>query len=206
MTGQELFHALSFVDERYIAEAETASFRKIPWMRVFSVAACLCILLTGLYAYRLLQPKGASEAECAAPAAPMEAAPEMADQTTEDGTPTEAGTPLMPEEAFTEAASAEESPATDELQHVEFARLRVVEIVEGVGFEAVVLADEPMEVDTQVTVIVDPSKVPGADKDAYGGGALAVEAGDILETTDAAYDPELNVLYVSHVLIVEETP
>ena len=197
MTGQELFHALSFVDERFIAEAETASFRKIPWMKVFSVAACLCILLTGLYAYRLLQPKGSMEAECAAPAAPAEAPAETT--TMEDAE----GTPLMPEQSFTEAASAEERPVTDELQHVEFARLRVVEIVEGVGFEAVVLADEPMEVDTQVRVVIDPSKVPGADKDAYGGGALAVEEGDILETTDAAYNPELNVLYVSHVLIVE---
>ena len=77
-------------------------------------------------------------------------------------------------------------------------------MLEGVGFEAIVMADEPMEVDTQVTVIVDPSKVPGADEDAYGGGFLAVEEGDLLETTNDAYDPEQNILYVSHVLIVEE--
>jgi len=51
MTGQELFHALSFVDERYIAEAETAQLgAKIPWVKVLSVAACLCILIVGAFA------------------------------------------------------------------------------------------------------------------------------------------------------------
>ena len=200
MTGQELFHAMSFVDERYVQEAESAKLSSgIPWMKLLSVAACLCILLVGAFALEHIGYKGA-EAEAAPEAAPEAAAPEAAPEAAEPE-----AAPLMPEEAFSESA-AEEEGATDELQHVEVARLRVVEIVEGVGFEAVVLADEPMEVDTQVRVIVDPSKVPGADKDAYGGGFLAVEEGDILETTDAAYDPELNVLYVSHVRIVEETP
>ena len=44
MTGQELFHALSFVDERYVAEAETNYLGlRIPWMKIISVAACLCM-------------------------------------------------------------------------------------------------------------------------------------------------------------------
>ena len=35
MTGQELFEALSFVDERYIAEAETARLGgSIPWKQI----------------------------------------------------------------------------------------------------------------------------------------------------------------------------
>ena len=55
MTGQELFHALSFVDERYIAEAETAQLgAQIPWVKVLSVAACLCILLAGAFALNSL--------------------------------------------------------------------------------------------------------------------------------------------------------
>ena len=42
MTGQELFQALSYVDERYIAEAQTRSLGvHIPWMKIISVAACL---------------------------------------------------------------------------------------------------------------------------------------------------------------------
>ena len=46
MTGQELFAALSFVDGKYVQEAETAKLgRNTPWLKVLSVAACLCILL-----------------------------------------------------------------------------------------------------------------------------------------------------------------
>ena len=50
MTGQELFHALSFVDERYVAEAETNYLGiRIPWVKIISVAACLCILLSSYF-------------------------------------------------------------------------------------------------------------------------------------------------------------
>ena len=68
MTGQELFYALSFVDERYIHEADTAGTgRAIPWKKVLSVAACLCILCIGLFT---LQNYGAMRApECALPPA-----------------------------------------------------------------------------------------------------------------------------------------
>ena len=51
MTGQDLLYGFSFVDERFIAEAETAVLgRKVPWMKVLSVAACLCILIVGAFA------------------------------------------------------------------------------------------------------------------------------------------------------------
>ena len=192
MTGQELFHALSFVDERYIAEAESASFRKIPWMKVLSAAACLCIVLTGLYAYRLLQPKGSMAPECAAPAAPAESPEEAAPM--EDAE----GTPLMPEQSFTEAASAEERPATDELQHIPYARLRVVTVLEDGSFEAIVEADEPMEMDTQVRAVVDPSKVPGADGEVHND-LRALHTDAQLEITDGAYDAGSNTLYVAEV-------
>ena len=83
MTGTELFEALSFVDEKYIQEAENIYLRRnTPWMKVLSVAACLCILITGMYAYKLLQPKGAMESmkefEAAAPARPESAVEEAA--------------------------------------------------------------------------------------------------------------------------------
>ena len=67
MTGQELFHALSFVDERYIAEAESASFRKIPWMKVLSVAACLCIVLAGAFALSNMGMKSTAPEAAARP-------------------------------------------------------------------------------------------------------------------------------------------
>ena len=40
MTGAELFDALSFVDEKYVQEAENANLRRsTPLMKVLSVAA-----------------------------------------------------------------------------------------------------------------------------------------------------------------------
>ena len=46
MTGKDLFESLSFIDERYIEEAEYCTLaRKFPWLRVASLAACLCLLL-----------------------------------------------------------------------------------------------------------------------------------------------------------------
>lgn len=186
MSGQELFHALSFVDERYIMEAETARFQKIPWMKYLSVAACLCILLVGAFALqnnKAAAPEAAPEA-AAPPMAVPEAAPEAA--------------PPAPESA------AEEESLTGELMEVSDVRVRVVAVLEGVGLEAIVEADEPMEMDTAVTVVCDPSRVPGATEDVYSGLFLAVEAGDLLEISSGAYDPEQNILYVSHVLIVEE--
>lgn len=100
MTGQELFYALSFVDERYIAEAETANLgKRIPWMKVLSVAACLCILIVGAFALENIGHKDATEA--AAPAAPM-AATEAA---VEEAAPAEG---ITGEEMTREEVTAEE--------------------------------------------------------------------------------------------------
>ena len=196
MTGQELFHALSFVDERYIMEAERASFRKIPWMKVLSVAACLCIVLAGAFALQNMGMKSAAPEAAAPPAAMPEAAPEAA--------------PPMPEEMFTESAAVPEPPlpfdaetASGELQHIPHARVRVVKVLEDGSFEAIVEADEPMEMDTQVTVVVDPSKVPGADPDAYTD-LISVVEGALIEIEDGAYDPEQNTLYIAKMMIVKE--
>ena len=197
MTGQELFYALSFVDERYIQEAETARLSKTPWVKIFSVAACLCILLTGIYAYSLTQFKGALEM---APAADAPAADVPAADAPAAAAPKEEELTVR-EEAM--ADSAAPATATGELHQIDRVRLQVEKVLEDGSFEAIVKADEPMEMDTRVTVVVDPSKVPGADGDAYGGAVLALEAGDTLETANAAYDPEQNILYVTHVMIVE---
>ena len=89
MTGAELFDALSFVDEKYVQEAENTNLRhNTPWMKVLSVAACLCVLITGVYAYSRMQQKTA---------APEAAAPAVA----------------IPESAVEEAAPVEEAPVEE---------------------------------------------------------------------------------------------
>ena len=105
MTGQELFYALSFVDERYIEEADKGRVSSgMPWKKVLSVAACLCILLAGAVAMRNLGFEKAPEA-AAPPMAPMpeaEAAP----------APEAAPEAAAPEEAMRDEQSLAE-PAID---------------------------------------------------------------------------------------------
>ena len=52
MSGKDLFEGMSYVDERFIDEAENKMIPKakvIPWLRAASMAACLCLVLFGLY-------------------------------------------------------------------------------------------------------------------------------------------------------------
>lgn len=188
MTGMELLEALSFVDEKFVAEAETAKLgRNVPWMKLLSVAACLCILLAGAFALENMGHKRA-ETEAAAPAAPMAAAP--------------AATEAAPKEEITEEAApeaplpVEEEMASDELQHIPYAKLRVVKVLEDGSFEAIAEADETMEMDTQVRVIVDPSKVPGANREISNDLSVITEDA-VFEIYDGAYDAQNNLLYVA---------
>lgn len=188
MTGQELLMGLSFVDEKFIAEADQAYKRKTPWMKIFSVAACLCILFVGVYA--MSQNKGAMEA--AAPAAPaiMESAREEAAPAAP--APKEESTTAEPEAP----APIEEEMASGELLNVPYACLRVVKVLEDGSFEAVVEATQEMEADTRVIVVVDPSKVPGADREIHNDlSVITVDA--VFEIYNGAYDPEENTLYVA---------
>lgn len=181
MTGLELLEGLSFVDERFIQEAENARLgRSIPWMKWLSVAACLCILIVGAFAFGQMLPQRAKDAFEAAPeAAAPEAAPEMNDKS-------EAA---VSEECAPEAAEIE----AGELQPVASAVLRVTKLRED-GFEAVVEKDtDLLEAGMQVLVIL---------KDAvYGAGQSDLNIGPdaLLLAENAAYDPETNTLYVTEI-------
>lgn len=204
MTGTDLLEALSFVDEKYIQEAENARLSaKIPWIKVLSVAACLCILITGALALERMTDKFA-ETEAAAPAIPESAA--TLEEPAAAAPKEEAGTPLMPEEAFSESVAEPEAPipfdkevASGELLQIPYAKLRVVTILEDGSFEAIAEATQEMEVDTQVTVVVDPSKVPGAEGTMVD--TIGVAEGALVEIYDGAYDASQNILYVVELII-----
>ena len=190
MTGQELFHALSFVDERYIAEAESAKLGgKIPWVKVLSVAACLCILIVGAFALENIGHKGVTEEAAAAPeaAAPM-AAPEAA--------------PLAPEEEIFVESAAEEASAPGELQHVPFAQLRILNVLEDGSFTVFVerVADEPgpIEAGEEMILVIDPEMIPAADRTnlPYDGN---LTADMLVEIQNGVYDAGINTLYAEGV-------
>lgn len=200
MTGAELFEALSFVDGKYIQEAETANLgRNTPWMKVLSVAACLCILLTGAYALSRMQSKGTMESM----AEPEAAAPEAM---YEEAAPTEApaATEAAAEEEIIPPYAVEEKIPAGELQHIPYVRLRITNM-DGDSFDAIV---EECDADTdlfeagqQVTVILDSTKVPDADAEVQND-LRALHTDAQIEITDGAYDAGLNVLYAAEVSLL----
>lgn len=53
MNGDDMLSALNHIDEKYIAEAEAAKISGGGiWLRVGSVAACLCLIFAGVYGLR----------------------------------------------------------------------------------------------------------------------------------------------------------
>jgi len=52
MSGKNLFEGMSYVDERFVDEAENKTLPKrviSPWIKVASMAACLCLIIFSLY-------------------------------------------------------------------------------------------------------------------------------------------------------------
>ena len=52
MSGKDLFEGMSYVDERFVDEAEDKTLPKrivSPWIKVASMAACLCLIIFSLY-------------------------------------------------------------------------------------------------------------------------------------------------------------
>ena len=207
MTGAELFEALSFVDEKYVQEAENANLRRsTPWMKVLSVAACLCVLITGVYAYSRMQQKTAApEAAAPAVAIPESVVEEAAPAETPAATaaaPKEESVTVAPEEPL----PVEEEVASNELQHIPYAQLRILGKTED-GFAVVVEAvsedPTPLETGMELTIVFDASMVPGNTRE------VMTDTDRLTENTpvaveDAAYDAGTNTLYVVEVFLLRE--
>ena len=52
MNGKDLFEGMSYVDERFIDEAETRSYPRTHWLKAAALAACLCLILFSMYSLR----------------------------------------------------------------------------------------------------------------------------------------------------------
>lgn len=66
MSGKGLFEGMSYVDERFVDEAETKTLPKSsvgPWIKVASMAACLCLILFSLYNLQFYLNRGATEGD-----------------------------------------------------------------------------------------------------------------------------------------------
>jgi hypothetical protein len=76
MSGKDLFEGMGYVDERFVDEAENKTLPKrivSPWIKVASMAACLCLIIFSLYN---LQPYLRGETEGMAGQEAADAMPE----------------------------------------------------------------------------------------------------------------------------------
>ena len=193
MTGLELLEGLSFVDERFIAEADRVSIaRKTPWMKVLSVAACLCILIMGALA---LENMGVKE-EAAAPAAPAA----VTESAMEEAAPRE-------ESTTEEATEAGDTAADGELEHIPYAVVRIICSMDDGSFEAMVeeITQDPtaLAVGMELTLVIDPNMVPDAEpvEETY---VETILEDMMVQIQNGAYDAGSNTLYAAGVSLPEQ--
>ena len=103
MSGKELFEGMSYVDERFVDEAENKKLPKriiSPWIKVASMAACLCLIIFSLYnlqPYLRGETEGAGqEAADAMPEGVVEDKIGLESQESEEGIPAEGAVGEVP--------------------------------------------------------------------------------------------------------------
>ena len=152
MSGKELFEGMSYVDERYVDEAEQKTIAKrvtSPWIKIVSMAACLCLVLFSMYKLIPYWEWNVTEQAAGEAAARPESAVE----------------PEMGMEEQESASIADEAPASRAPEMM----VRIQEVTE-TGFIGTV---ENMsgfmvfEDGTQITVTVDLETDPDFDPNAY---------------------------------------
>ena len=100
MSGKDLFEGMSYVDERFVDEAENKTLPKrviSPWIKVASMAACLCLIifsLNNLLSYQR-SGSGAKPGEVA-PGAAIQDQSNQASQDSEIQAPAEEGIGEVP--------------------------------------------------------------------------------------------------------------
>ena len=152
MSGKELFEGMSYVDERYVDEAEQKTIAKqvtSPWIKIVSMAACLCLVLFSMCKLIPYWDWSVTEQAVGEAAARPESAVE----------------PEMGMEEQESASIADEAPASRAPEMM----VRIQEVTE-TGFIGTV---ENMsgfmvfEDGTQITVTVDLETDPDFDPNAY---------------------------------------
>ena len=152
MSGKELFEGMSYVDERFVDEAEHKTIAKhatARWIKVASMAACLCLVLFCMYKLVPYWDWNVTEQAAGEAAARPESAVE----------------PEMGMEEQESASIADEAPASRAPEMM----VRIQEVTE-TGFIGTVENMSGFMVfkdGTQITVTVDLETDPDFDPNAY---------------------------------------
>ena len=182
MSGKDLFEGMSYVDERFVDEAENKTLSKrivSPWIKVASMAACLCLIIFSLYN---LQPYMRGETE----GIQQEAGDAMPEGAIEDNLKDES------------AESKTESPAEGATRAPEM-MVRIQKITT-TGFIGTVQNNGGFTVfddGTEITVTVDLETDPDLDPEDY-------QIGDLVYVMYTDWDEGARTIVASILGIVEE--
>ena len=166
MSGKELFEGMGYVDERFVDEAEYKTLPKrvvSPWIKVASMAACLCLIIFSLYNLQT-HLRGETEAVGQVEGAMPEAA-------IEDSLEQEYGNSLT------------ESPAEAAATRAPEMMVRILNISES-GFTGTVQNNGGFKVfddGTEITVTVDLETDPEFNSEEY-------EIGDLIHVMYTEWD------------------
>lgn len=183
MSGKELFEGMSYVDERFVYEAEYKTIAKhvtVRWIKVASMAACLCLVLFSMY--KLIPYWDWSVTE--------QSAGEAAEARLEG-----AVEPEMGMEEQESASAADEAPATRAPEMM----IRIQAITEA-GFIGTVQNNGGFTVfedGTEITVTVDLETDPAFKPEDY-------EIGDLIHVMYTTWDEDEETIVASILGIVEE--
>ena len=181
MSGKDLFEGMSYVDERFVDEAENKSFPKrivSPWIKVASMAACLCLIIFSLYN---LQPYLRGETEG------ITGEGAMLEGAIEDSLEQEYG------------VSPAESPTDGGAPRVPDMMIRIQEVTE-TGFVGIVQNDggfTMFEDGTIVIVAIDSETDPDFTPENY-------QIGDLVQVMYTQWDVVDQTIVASIVGIVDE--
>lgn len=183
MTGMELLSAMSYVDERFVDQAEKETVEKtitVHWSRWISVAACFCIIIVGAFSLRNLFDRGNLES-CPAEGA----ADEQFSQQDAAG---------EPEGVVMESATDVPSAVT----------LRVETVAEN-GFTGTVTEGDPFEPGMLLKVEIDDryDLTPPVIADSKNRGE-GLASGTLVCVQISYYEEATGTVYVSSIEIVEE--
>ena len=184
MRRKDLFEGMSYVDERFVDEAENKTLPKrviSPWIKVASMAACLCLIIFSLYN---LQPylRGETEGitgEGAADAMPegiIEDKGDLESQESEIQVPAEEGAVRAPE-----------------------TMIRIIEVTES-GFIGTVENNggfTAFDDGAEITVTIDPETDPNFEPEDY-------KIGDLVHVMYTDWDVNDRTMVASILGIVDE--
>ena len=180
MSGKDLFEGMSCVDEHFVDEAENKTLPKrivTPWIKVASMAACLCLII-----FSLLQLRPSP-----APEAPGSVEDAMPDGILEDEKESISQEPAI--------AAPEDAPATRAPETM----IRILKLTE-TGFVGTVHDNGGFNVfehGTEITVTVDLETDPNFKPEDY-------QIGDLVHVMYTDWDVNDRTMVASILGIVDE--